>query len=356
MSPRYIAIYCAFAALTGLCLAGASGCAMFRKDSLAKQSSKAANESGVSQASYESTEDEGLSLKDFSPDNISKTTKKLTGNGPNKEIAQKSFDEADALYKQAAAAEGAKRAELFSAAGEKFTAAAERYPSSALEQNALFYAAESYFFADMYLDANKNYEKVIKAYPNNRFLDTIDQRRFVIAKYWLDLNRQEPESAYYFNWTDNTRPWRDARGNALRLYDKIRIDDPTGKLADDATLAAGNENLLAGKFIRPTSITRTCAKRTPRVSISFLPIFWVSRRSSIAISGRTIPVPRSMKRRSSSNRCAGSSRSNRRKNATLSIAPQPRCVIRKPKKSGAMPNTIIIAPNTAQRKHTIKSC
>ncbi|HTN76806.1 MAG TPA: outer membrane protein assembly factor BamD, partial [Pirellulaceae bacterium] len=46
------------------------------------------------------------------------------------------------------------------------------------------------------------------------------------------------------------KPWRDTRGNALRVYDKIRIDDPTGKLADDATLAAANAHFIAGSYMK----------------------------------------------------------------------------------------------------------
>jgi outer membrane protein assembly factor BamD (BamD/ComL family) len=49
--------------------------------------------------------------------------------------------------------------------------------------------------------------------------------------------------------TDNARPWRDSFGNAVRVYDRIRLDDPTGKLADDATMAAGNAKFAAGKFL-----------------------------------------------------------------------------------------------------------
>ena len=43
---------------------------------------------------------------------------------------------------------------------------------------------------------------------------------------------------------------QDTKGHALRLYDKIRLDDPTGKLADDATMAAGNAYFLAGDYLK----------------------------------------------------------------------------------------------------------
>jgi outer membrane protein assembly factor BamD (BamD/ComL family) len=116
--------------------------------------------------------------------------------------------------------------------------------------DAMYNAGESFFFADDYPQANLCYEKLVKAFPNNRYLDAVDKRRFAIAKYWLDLNHHSPEPLYYVNWINKTRPWRDARGHGLRVYDKIRIDDPTGKLADDATLAAGNEHFANGRFYK----------------------------------------------------------------------------------------------------------
>jgi outer membrane protein assembly factor BamD (BamD/ComL family) len=135
-------------------------------------------------------------------------------------------------------------------AAPKYAAAADKWPDSALAMDALFSAAECYFFADEYPQASLYYEKLIKAFPNNRYLDTVDQRRFLIAKYWLALNQESPEPVYYCNWFNRTRPWRDARGHGLRIFDKIRVDDPTGRLADDATLAAANEQFQTGKFFK----------------------------------------------------------------------------------------------------------
>ncbi|HYM86225.1 MAG TPA: hypothetical protein VET30_05755, partial [Pseudoxanthomonas sp.] len=91
---------------------------------------------------------------------------------------------------------------------------------------------------------------LIKAFPNNKYMDIVDQRRFAIARYWLDRNRESPEALYYVNCFDNTRPWKDARGSGLRVFDKIRVDDPTGRFSDDATLAAANEHFAAGKFYK----------------------------------------------------------------------------------------------------------
>ena len=131
-----------------------------------------------------------------------------------------------------------------------FEEAAERWPDSALAMDGLFMAGESMFFADDYTKANHYYELLIKRFPNNRYMDVVDQRRFAIARFWIESNRENPEPFYYVNFLDQTRPWKDARGNGLRIFDKIRIDDPTGRLADDATLALANEHFADGRYYK----------------------------------------------------------------------------------------------------------
>jgi outer membrane protein assembly factor BamD (BamD/ComL family) len=52
------------------------------------------------------------------------------------------------------------------------------------------------------------------------------------------------------NLTNKERPWTDTFGHAIRIYDRMRLDDPTGKLADDATIAAANALFTRGDFER----------------------------------------------------------------------------------------------------------
>jgi outer membrane protein assembly factor BamD (BamD/ComL family) len=218
-------------------------------------------------------EKEGLTWSDFSIDNIGKTSKRLTGNGPNRELAKQLYREADDLYRQAMAADDKRRAEIYTLAAQKFSEAADRWPDSALAMDALFMCGEAYFFADNYPEANLAFEKLVKAFPNNRYLDAVDRRRFAIAKYWLDLNRNSPEASYYVNFFDKSRPWKDARGHGLRVFDKIRIDDPTGRLADDATLAAANEHFLAGKFFKADEYYTDLRNNFPSSEHQFLAHF-----------------------------------------------------------------------------------
>jgi outer membrane protein assembly factor BamD (BamD/ComL family) len=261
------------ASLTVLCAALAGGCASMGPQSAAPTAS---SNSPVQPASYQDDgpdEPDGFDWSDFSIDKLGRTTKKLTGRGPNRKVARELYQAADAQYRQAADAQGAGRAELFAAAAPKFSEAAERWPDSALAMDGLFMAGESYFFADNYPMANKQYEKLIKAFPNNKYMDVVDQRRFAIAKFWLDTDRESPEPFYYVNFLDSTRPWKDARGSGLRVFDKIRVDDPTGRFSDDATLAAGNEHFARGKFYKADEFYSDLRKAYPSSEHQFLAHF-----------------------------------------------------------------------------------
>ncbi|MEX2175220.1 MAG: outer membrane protein assembly factor BamD [Pirellulaceae bacterium] len=240
MSENRIALWSILA--SGLCCA--SGCATLGDASAINPLT------GIPAAATSSEEERGLSWSDFSFDNLGKTLRKATGRGPNKDVARALYQAADAEYRHAATVEGAPRAALFEAAGVKFAEAALRWPDSALALDAYFMAGESYFFADNYPDSNYYYEALVKAFPNNKYMDVVDQRRFAIGKYWLDIQRESPEPLYYVNFFDRARPWKDARGHSLRVFDKIRMDDVTGHFSDDATLAVANEHFTRGKYLK----------------------------------------------------------------------------------------------------------
>lgn len=185
----------------------------------------------------------------FKRDNVRRKWKELIGQGPNRAIARDKYEQGTAAYNAASELEGDARAQKFAEAAQHFVTAADRWPDSSLEQDALFMAGDCYYFADHYVEANRQYEQLIKKYPNSRHLDVVESRRFIIARYWLDMNDKNPYLTG-FNFTDPERPWFDTRGNALRVYDKIRVDDPTGKLSDDATFAAANARFQKGEWER----------------------------------------------------------------------------------------------------------
>lgn len=183
------------------------------------------------------------------PDQITSSWKTLIGKGVDPQKAREIYVAGEARYEQALQAEEDRKPGLFAEAAKQFNEAADRWPDSALEEDAMFMAGEAYFFADLYPKANNSWEKLLKKYPNSKHLDAIEARRFAIAQFWLDLHNKKPESFWAFNLTDKSRPTRDTFGNAVRVFDRIRLDDPTGRLADDATLAAGNAYFAKGRFL-----------------------------------------------------------------------------------------------------------
>ncbi|MCH5372699.1 MAG: outer membrane protein assembly factor BamD [Planctomycetes bacterium] len=210
---------------------------------------------------------EGDTSSLFNAEQLSKrlknSAKTAIGKGYSPDKARELYTDAEQRYLAATQSEnGDQRDELLSAA-EDFRKSAERWPDSALEQDALFMAGEAYFFADHYPKANDSYELVLKKFPNSKHLDTIEARRFAIADYWLKLNDIDRQSFWEFNFTDERRPVRDAFGHAVRVFDRIRVDDPTGKLADDATLAAGNAYFTSGRFLDADSFYADLRKTFP---------------------------------------------------------------------------------------------
>jgi outer membrane protein assembly factor BamD (BamD/ComL family) len=184
---------------------------------------------------------------------FSETVKEMTGNGPDQDRARELFAEAESLYTEAVQqreqdAEGDNSG--FFAAAEKYDEAAKRWPDSALEEEALFKFAECQFFADEYPEAEEAYALLIKKYPRTKYLDVAQSRRFGVAQYWLQWDEQYGTSFYSMNVMDGSRPWRDPFGHAMRIFDRIRLDDPTGKLADDATLAMGNAQFKNGRYMK----------------------------------------------------------------------------------------------------------
>ena len=180
----------------------------------------------------------GWSLEDLDPQNAYKKMLVATGLGPNKQIAQELFAQGDELlrkkeYKQAAA---------------KFKSAAARWPDSVLEEDAMFYQAESYFFNDQYSKAHDTLSNLMKKHENSRYLDKVVLRQFSIGQYWEQMHQAAPHWPITPNFTDSSKPLFDTLGNAINAYDSVAMNDPTGPLADDSIMAMGNMFFNQGRY------------------------------------------------------------------------------------------------------------
>jgi outer membrane protein assembly factor BamD (BamD/ComL family) len=164
--------------------------------------------------------------------------KQTVGLGPNQQAAKTAFDEGEQLF----------RAENYGEAAKKFKEAYKGWPDSQLEQDALFQLGESYFFAENYAKANDAYEKLIRKYPSSHHLDNIITRQFSIARYWEQYQDYNPNWVTTPNLIDNKRPLFDTLGRAIKVYENIRMNDPTGPLADDAIMATANSYFRRGRY------------------------------------------------------------------------------------------------------------
>ena len=250
-----------FVMMASILLAGASGRGGADLSPAAAQTPSAADPySPVTPASFQqqapaspdASSMPGLSLKDYKADtgggaeatgwdrfkskNIKKTWKKMTGRAPNEAIARQAYAEGDALF----------QAGKYAEAAEKYKIAADRWPESTLEEDAMYMMAESYFFSDQYYRSSETFGKLLKQYENSRHLDKVVVRDFAIARYWE--KEADKHMAYLPNFTDKTMPYFDPLGNGIAVYESIRLNDPTGPLADDATFATANAYFLDRRY------------------------------------------------------------------------------------------------------------
>ncbi len=170
---------------------------------------------------------------------INRRFKKLVGRGPSESVAKQAFAEADDLFQQ----------KKYAKALKQYRRVIDRWPDSALEEDAMWQAAECMFFTDQYPKAEDEYDGLVKKYPNTRYLDRIAQRQFVIAQYWLALDEKRHLPLLVPNLLDRSRPLFDTRGRALKAYEHVRLNDPRGPLADDSLMAEANAHFLSREWL-----------------------------------------------------------------------------------------------------------
>jgi outer membrane protein assembly factor BamD (BamD/ComL family) len=180
----------------------------------------------------------GLDLSALAPSNVIKKVKQWTGNGPDEQIARTTYDEGHRLFRE----------KKYEEAAKQFATAADRWPDTPLEEDALYWRAESLFFGDRYSGAHDAYDRLLKKYTYSRYLDKAVARQFAIGRYWEQFHAAEPHWPVTPNLTDKTRPWFDTWGHAQKAYEHVRLNDPTGPLADDALMAGANAYFIHGRY------------------------------------------------------------------------------------------------------------
>jgi outer membrane protein assembly factor BamD (BamD/ComL family) len=160
------------------------------------------------------------------------------GRGPDQSKAKQLVQQGNVLLQE----------KEFSAASAKFAKAATHWPDSALAEEAQFLAAECQFFADRYPQAVDAFTAFLKDYPGSQRLDDAITRLFAIARYWQEYDQVRPHWPITPNLVDKTRRRFDTHGHSLKVYETIRMADPTGPRADDALMATATAYFAHGRY------------------------------------------------------------------------------------------------------------
>ncbi|MEQ8836289.1 MAG: outer membrane protein assembly factor BamD [Lacipirellulaceae bacterium] len=182
---------------------------------------------------------EGGLLADVKLSDTFQDLKTQVGMGPDERIARTSYAQGEQLFRE----------EKYNEAAKHFKETIARAPGSQLQQDAKFQLAESYFFAESYPKANDAYEQLIQDHPNSPHLDKVIRRQFDLARYWEAHHNYDPNWVTTPNLFDKRRPLFDTLGRAIKNYENIRLNDPTGPLADDAVMATANSYFLRGRYV-----------------------------------------------------------------------------------------------------------
>ena len=180
----------------------------------------------------------GLEPEDFHLENIVKNIKAAAGFGPDRDLARTALEKGVALFRE----------ERYDEAIPELKTAANRWPESVIEEDALFLLGECQFFTDRYFQAHDTYGRLLANHGNSRYLDTVMHRTFAIARYWDQQHYRTGTWPTTPNLTDRTRPRFDTFGHAVEAYQRIRLHDPIGPLADHAVMALANAYFLRGRF------------------------------------------------------------------------------------------------------------
>lgn len=164
--------------------------------------------------------------------------KSAVGLGPSDQAAHKLFMSGEQLFEE----------KHYRAAAKDYAAAADRAVDLRIKEDALFMLAESYYFDDRTIKARDAYNELADKFPSTRYLDKLVEREWAIARYLEAYANAHYDAPMTPNAWDKTRPWFDTMGHAIKTYENIRMNDPTGPRADDAIMATAGIYFRAKRY------------------------------------------------------------------------------------------------------------
>lgn len=185
------------------------------------------------------SEEGGGLLPGLDPKKAVKRVREATGIGPDERVARTKLDDGVTLFNEGE----------YARAASKFDSAADRWPGTDLAAKALFNLGEAHFFDDEFKDASDAYIELLDKHPSTPRLDAAVERLWEIGQYWEKAYFADSWHAPFdVNPIDGTRPTTDTVGHAVRLYEAIRLNDPTGPRADDSIMATAGIHFRRQRF------------------------------------------------------------------------------------------------------------
>jgi TolA-binding protein len=185
--------------------------------------------------------------------------KSAVGLGPNDQAAHDMFLEGERLFDE----------KDYSDAADAYASAADRAIDMRIKEDAMFMLAESLYFDDRCIPARDAYNALADKYPSTRYLDKLVEREWAIARYLEAYANAHYDVAMTPNAWDKTRPWFDTMGHAIKTYENIRMNDPTGPRADDAIMATAGIYFRSKRFDDADYHYELLRKEYPRSDYQF---------------------------------------------------------------------------------------
>lgn len=202
--------------------------------------------------------DKGLAPA-LDPRNVYGKMKTAVGLGPNDQVAHREFMEGERLFEE----------QRYRAASEAYASAADRAVDMRIKEDALFMLGESYYFDDRCIKARDAYNELADKYSSTRYLDKLVEREWAIARYLEAHANSHYDAPMTPNAWDKTRPWFDTMGHAIKTYENIRMNDPTGPRADDAIMATAGIYFRSNRYDDADYHYELLRKEYPRSEFQF---------------------------------------------------------------------------------------
>ncbi|MEQ8849387.1 tetratricopeptide repeat protein [Botrimarina sp.] len=199
-------------------------------------------------------------LPGLDPKKAAERVREAAGYGPDEAVARRLLEEGVALFQEG------KR----SAAADRFDDAAARWPGTDVAAKAMFNRAEALYFDNNFKDAADAYVELLDKHPSTPKLDAAVERMWTIAQFWERTHFTDSwRPPFDYQPLTDKRPTFDTIGHSLRLYEAIRLNDPTGPRADDAIMATAGVHFRRHQYVDADYHYRLLREEYPRSEHQF---------------------------------------------------------------------------------------